>query len=129
MPEEKYDVLESMVEKLDDMETKLNEQIQKNVVLNKKLSESVAETVFNDVSEGLAVSQKDKLATLAESVEFGSEEEYHQKLVTLRESYFPRNSGGAANETENLTEEANFAEATSPSMNAYLRALSNVTKK
>ena len=129
MPEEKYDVLESMVEKLDDMETKLNEQIQKNVVLNKKLSESVAETVFNDVSEGLAVSQKDKLATLAESVEFGSEEEYHQKLVTLRESYFPRNSGGAVNETENLTEEANFAEATSPSMHAYLRALSNVTKK
>jgi hypothetical protein len=129
MPEEKYDVLESMVEKLDDMETKLNEQIQKNVVLNKKLSESVAETVFNDVSEGLAVSQKDKLASLAESVEFGSEEEYHQKLVTLRESYFPRNSGGAVNETENLTEEANFTEAASPSMNAYLRALSNVTKK
>jgi hypothetical protein len=129
MPEEKYDVLESMVEKLDDMETKLNEQIQKNVVLNKKLSESVAETVFNDVSEGLAVSQKDKLATLAESVEFGSEEEYHQKLVTLRESYFPRNSGGAVNETENLTEEANFNETTSSSMNAYLRALSNVTKK
>jgi hypothetical protein len=129
MPEEKYDVLESMVEKLDDMETKLNEQIQKNVVLNKKLSESVAETVLNQVSEGLAVSQKDKLASLAESVEFESEEEYHQKLVTLRESYFSRNAGGAVNETENLTEEADFSEATSPSMNAYLRALSNVTKK
>ena len=130
MPEEKYDVLESMVEKLDDMETKLNEQISKNIALNNKLSESVAQTVFNDVSEGLAVSQKDKLATLAESVEFESEAEYHQKLVTLRESYFPRNSGGAVNETENLTEEANFQEVTSsPSMDAYLRALSNVAKK
>jgi hypothetical protein len=130
MPEEKYDVLESMVEKLDDMETKLNEQIQRNIALNQKLGESVAQTVFNDVSEGLAVSQKDKLATLAESVEFESEAEYHQKLVTLRESYFPRNSGGAVNETENLTEEANFQEvASSPSMDAYLRALSNVAKK
>jgi hypothetical protein len=130
MPEEKYDVLESMVEKLDDMETKLNEQISKNIALNNKLSESVAQTVFNDVSEGLAVSQKDKLATLAESVEFESEAEYHQKLVTLRESYFPRNSGGAVNETENLTEEANFQEVSnSPSMDAYLRALSNVAKK
>ena len=130
MPEEKYDVLESMVEKLDDMETKLNEQIQRNIALNQKLGESVAQTVFNDVSEGLAVSQKDKLATLAESVEFESEAEYHQKLVTLRESYFPRNSGGAVNETENLTEEANFQEVTSsPSMDAYLRALSNVAKK
>ena len=130
MPEEKYDVLESMVEKLDEMEEKLNEQISKNIALNNKLSESVAETVLNTVSEGLAISQKDKLATLAESVEFESEAKYHQKLVTLRESYFPRNSGGAVNETENLTEEANFQEVTSsPSMDAYLRALSNVAKK
>lgn len=130
MPEEKYDVLESMVEKLDEMEVKLNEQISRNVALNKKLSESVAETVLNDVSEGLAVSQKDKLATLAESVEFESEADYYQKLVTLRESYFPRNAGIPSNETENLSEEANFQEVTSsPSMDAYLRALSNVAKK
>jgi hypothetical protein len=130
MPEEKYDVLESMVEKLDEMETKLNEQISRNVALNKKLAESVAETVFNDVSEGLAVSQKDKLASLAESVEFESEADYYQKLVTLRESYFPRNAGVPANETENLSEEANFQEVNhSPSMDAYLRALSTVAKK
>jgi hypothetical protein len=130
MPEEKYDVLESMVEKLDEMEAKLNEQIQRNVALNKKLSESVADTILNHVSEGLAVSQKDKLASLAESVEFESEDDYYQKLVTLRESYFPRNAGIPANETENLTEEANFQEVThSHSMDAYLRALSNVAKK
>ena len=130
MPEEKYDVLESMVEKLDEMEAKLNEQIERNVALNKKLSESVADTILNAVSEGLAVSQKDKLATLAESVEFESEDDYYQKLVTLRESYFPRNAGIPANETENLSEEANFQEVNhSPSMDAYLRALSTVAKK
>jgi hypothetical protein len=130
MPEEKYDVLESMVDKLDDMETKLNEQIQKNVVLNAKLAESAADRILTQVSEGLAVSQKDKLETLAESVEFESENDYYQKLVTLRESYFPRNAGNPANETENLTEEANFQEVThSRSMDAYLRALSTVAKK
>ena len=130
MPEEKYDVLESMVEKLDEMEGKLNEQIERNVALNKKLSESVADTILNHVSEGLAISQKDKLATLAESVEFESEDDYYQKLVTLRESYFPRNAGIPANETENLTEEANFQEVNhSRTMDAYLRALSNVAKK
>jgi hypothetical protein len=130
MPDEKYDVLESMVEKLDEMEEKLNEQIQKNIVLNNRLSESVSETVFNSVSEGLAVSQKDKLATLAESVEFESETDYYQKLVTLRESYFPRNASISVNETESLTEEANFQEVShTPSMDSYLRALSNVTKK
>jgi hypothetical protein len=130
MPEEKYDVLESMVEKLDEMETKLNEQIQRNVALNAKLAESAADRVLNQVSEGLALSQKDKLASLAESVEFESENDYYQKLVTLRESYFPRNAGVPANETENLSEEANFQEVNhSPSMDAYLRALSTVAKK
>jgi maltodextrin utilization protein YvdJ len=130
MPDEKYDVLESMVEKLDEMEEKLNEQIQKNIVLNNKLSESVSETVFNSVSEGLAVSQKDKLATLAESVEFESETDYYQKLVTLRESYFPRNTSISVNETESLTEEANFQGVShTPSMDSYLRALSTVAKK
>ena len=130
MPEEKYDVLESMVQKLDDMETKLNEQIERNIALNGKLSESAADRIFGEVSEGLAMSQKDKFATLAESVEFESEENYRAKLVTLRNSYFQEHAGAPADETENLSEEANFQEVIhSPSMDAYLRALSNVAKK
>ena len=130
MPEEKYDVLESMVQKLDEMETKLNEQIEKNISLNKQLGESTAETVFNRVCEGLAVSQKDKLQSLVENVEFESENDYYQKLVTLRESYFPRNAGTPANETEEtLTEEAAPMEEVSSTMDAYVRALSTVAKK
>jgi len=130
MPEEKYDVLESMVQKLDDMETKLNEQIERNIALNSKLSESAADRIFGEVAEGLAMSQKDKFATLAESVEFESEENYRAKLVTLRKSYFPEHASAPADETENLSEEANFQEEIhSPSMDAYLRALSNVAKK
>ena len=62
IPEEKYDVLESMVEKLDDMETKLNEQIEKNVSLNKRLAESVADGIVDQVSEGLAQTQKEKIS-------------------------------------------------------------------
>ena len=130
MPEEKYDVLESMVQKLDDMETKLNEQIERNIALNQKLSESSADRIFGEVAEGLALSQKDKFASLAESVEFESEANYREKLVTLRKSYFPEHASAPADETENLTEEANFQEVNhSRSMDAYLRALSNVAKK
>ena len=130
MPEEKYDVLENMVQKLDEMETKLNEQIEKNIYLNKQLGESTAESVFNRVCEGLAVSQKDKLESLVENVEFESENDYYQKLVTLRESYFPRNAGTPANETEEtLTEEAAPMEEVSSTMDAYVRALSTVAKK
>jgi SHS2 domain-containing protein len=88
IPEDKYDVLESMVEKLDDMETKLNEQIDKNIGLNKRLGESVATGILESVSDGLAATQKEKLASLAESVEFESEQKYREKLEVLKESYF-----------------------------------------
>lgn len=84
IPEEKYDVVESMVDKLDEMEGKLNEQIERNVALNRRLAESVADVIFADISEGLALSQKDKLSSLAVNVEFDSEENYREKLVTLR---------------------------------------------
>ena len=73
IPEDKYDVVENMVTKLDEMETKLNEQIERNVGLNKRLAESTADGIVSQVAEGLALSQKEKLTTLAESVEFESE--------------------------------------------------------
>ena len=104
IPEEKYDVLESMVEKLDDMETKLNEQIERNVGLNKRLAESVSDNILDQVSEGLASTQKEKLASLAESVEFESEETYREKLETLKESYFTSKSQAPKAKTETLSE-------------------------
>jgi hypothetical protein len=129
IPEEKYDVLESMVEKLDEMETKLNEQIERNINLNKRLSESVADRIFDEISEGLAVTQKEKLASLAESVEFGSGTEYREKLETLKESYFPSRVVAPMATTETLSEGVDIIpEYHSDSMNAYLRTLSNVAK-
>jgi hypothetical protein len=129
MPEEKYDVLESMVEKLDEMETKLNEQIEKNVSLNKRLAESVADGILDQVSEGLAVTQKEKLASLAESVEFESEEEYREKLETLKESYFPSKSKSPNAKSESLSEQVDSSpESVSGSMAAYLKTLSAFSK-
>jgi len=125
IPEDKYDVLESMVEKLDEMETKLNEQIEKNVSLNKRLAESVADGIFEQVADGLADTQKDKLASLAESVEFESEEEYREKLETLRESYFPSRVVSPSARTETLSEGLEATpESYSDSMAAYLKTLS-----
>ena len=127
IPEEKYDVLESMVEKLDDMETKLNEQIEKNIALNGRLGESVADGILSSVSEGLASTQKEKLASLAESVEFESEESYREKLETLKESYFTSQVSPTA-KSENLSEgvdSAEGAESHSNAMNAYLKSISS----
>jgi hypothetical protein len=125
IPEDKYDVLESMVEKLDEMETKLNEQIDKNIGLNKRLAESSAQDVLTQVSSGLAETQKEKLASLAESVEFESEEEYREKLETLRESYFSRTAPAAKTQsTQTLSEGVDITDAaTSPTMETYLRSL------
>ena len=130
IPEDKYDVLESMVEKLDEMETKLNEQIERNILLNNRLSESVADRIFDEISEGLAVTQKEKLASLSESVEFESETQYREKLETLKESYFPSKKVSVEAKTETLSEGVDVApEFHSDSMNAYLRTLSAVAKK
>ncbi len=132
IPEEKYDVLNSMVEKLDEMEGKLNEQINKNVALNKRLAESTSDVILADVSEGLAVTQKDKLASLAESVEFDGEDNYREKLVTLRNSYFPANPGAPKQQTENLSEGAETGHqqpAVTGSMESYLKAISRSVKK
>ncbi len=131
--EEKYDVLNSMVDKLDEMENKLNEQIDKNVALNKRLSESTADVIFEDVSEGLADTQREKLASLAENVEFESETDYREKLNTLKESYFPTKSSTPKSTSENLSEEVSTDEVASqdvsPSMQAYLDTLSRSAKK
>jgi hypothetical protein len=128
IPEDKYDVLESMVEKLDDMETKLNEQIEKNIQLNQRLAESVADGIFDEISEGLAATQKEKLASLAESVEFESEEEYREKLEMLKESYFPANKAPKAH-TETLSEGVDHStETISGPMANYLRTLQAVAK-
>ena len=131
IPEEKYDVIESMVDKLDEMEGKLNEQIEKNVALNKRLAESVSDVVFAEVTDGLAQTQKDKLAGLVDNVEFESETAYREKLNTLKESYFPTKTA-QRNTAENLTEETGSTDYTSsvtPSMEAYLKTLTRVSKK
>jgi len=126
IPEDKYDVVESMVNKLDEMETKLNEQIERNVSLNSRLAESVADGIVSEVAEGLALSQKEKLAQLAESVEFESEESYREKLVTLKESYFGQKVQKETSEKV-LNEEA--APDYSGTMAQYMSILNQVAKK
>ena len=131
IPEDRYDVIENMVDKLDEMEGKLNEQIERNVALNRRLAESVADVIFADVAEGLALSQKDKLASLAENVEFDSEANYREKLVTLRESYFPSYTSAQRDDSETLSESTDV-QSQQPQvdgrMATYLQTLGRVAK-
>ena len=126
IPEDKYDVVENMVDKLDEMESKLNEQIEKNITITKSLSEATADGIVSEVSEGLSSTQKEKLASLAEGVEFESEESYKEKLETLKESYFK--AAPKRSDSEVLNESAATPDV-SGSMAAYIQALSHATKK
>ena len=126
IPEDKYDVVENMVDKLDEMESKLNEQIEKNITITKSLSEATGGNILSDVSEGLSTTQKEKLASLAEGVEFESEQSYKEKLETLKESYFK--AAPKRSDSEVLNESAASPDVTG-SMAAYIQALSHATKK
>ena len=122
IPEDKYDVLSDMSEKLNEMETKLNEQIESNVELNKAIGTYTKNGIIGEISEGLAQTQKEKLASLAEGVEFVSEESYRQKINTIKENYFPSTK---ASSSEDLVEKQQvIAEDLAGPMASYAAALS-----
>ena len=130
VPEEKFNLLDGMAEELNDMETKLNEQIDTNVSLNKRIGEFVKMEIVNECATGLAETQKEKLASLAEGVEFETEEDYRKKVETIKESYFTRKAEVAETTTE-PTEEATaplVEETTSSTMSKYVDQIARWSK-
>jgi antitoxin component of MazEF toxin-antitoxin module len=129
VPEEKFNLLDGMVEELDDMEAKLNEQIDTNIALNKRIGEFVKMEIVNECAVGLAETQKEKLASLAEGVEFETEADFRKKIETIKESYFTRKAETAAavEPTEEVSEP--LVESTvSGSMSKYVDALARWSK-
>ena len=129
VPEEKFNLLDGMVEEIDDMEAKLNEQIDANVALNKRIGEFVKMEIVNECAVGLAETQKEKLASLAEGVEFETEEDFRNKVETIKESYFTRKAETAAavEPTEEVSEPL-VEETVSGSMSKYVDALARWSK-
>ena len=123
VPEEKFNLLDGMAEEIDDMEKKLNEQIDANVALNKRVGELVKMEIVTECAAGLAETQKEKLASLAEGVEFETEEDFRKKIETIKESYFTRKE---ATEVADPTEdkgETLVEDTTSTTMSKYVDAL------
>ena len=97
IPEDKVSVVEELGSKVAELETKLNEEINRNVHLNRTLGESKQFEVLVNACDGLTDTQAEKLKTLSEGVEFTSEGEFAKKIKTLRENYFPIQSTGEGN--------------------------------
>lgn len=123
VPDEKVDVLEGLSEDLCKMEERLDEQVKRNIELQNRLDESSKQVIVNLVSEGLADTQKEKLASLAEGVEYTTEEEFSKKLTTIKESYFTKESVTKA-EVADETPVEGSSDDVSPAMAAYINAMS-----
>ena len=126
IPEEKVSVIEELGSRVEELEEKLNEEIDRNVELTKVLSESTKESVLHDMTEGLTATQAEKLKSLAEGVEFVNADTFATKVQTLRENYFP---SGVKAQTELDTiipgteGQTMIAEESNTPMSKYVRAL------
>ena len=126
LPDEKVDLVDDLQSQLNKMESKLNESIEENVGLSKKVGGYIKNGIVTEIAEGLSLSQKEKLVSLAEAVEFENEESFKAKVSTLRESYFSTKP-----EKTTVTEDVqveNAPEAGS-SMDAYSQAIARWAKK
>lgn len=127
VPEEKYNVLDDLTSQVKELESKLNEQIEKNVVLSKDANELQRASLVVSVSEDLADTEKEKFASMAENVEFDSAEKFAEKLETIKESYFPKTKIEEATSTDEVDSVAANIPAdagTSDAMAAYTAAIS-----
>ena len=131
VPEEKYNVLDDLTGQVKDLESKLNEQIEKNVNLSKDVSESKRESLVASVSEDLADTEKEKFSSMAENVEYDSAEKFQEKLETIKESYFPKTKIEEAtsnDEVDSVAANLPVDTGTSDAMAAYTAAISKDLK-
>jgi len=122
LPDEKVDLVDEMTKQLDTMESKLNEQIEENVGLAKEVGSYIKNGIVNELSEGLSLTQKEKLQSLAEAVEFSDEDAFRDKVNTLKESYFSTKPAAAEEKSDEVTIEG--GEIAGDAMSAYATALS-----
>jgi len=127
VPDEKYDILGTQSEKIDELEAKLNEQIEKTAAMKKQNDQLVRESVFAEVASDLADTEVEKFKSLAEDVDFTDEDSFRGKLDTLKESYFPK----ATTIAESVDSETDGSEAfdTTGAMAAYMAAISKNVKR
>jgi hypothetical protein len=128
VPVEKVDLVDELAGKVEELESKLDEEIQRNVDYKKALIESVKVEITRDVCAGLTETQFEKIKTLAESVEFSTEEEFKEKIETIRENYYP--SGvKKANVTQLHEQVEDGSEKQTTSADPYVASVVNAISK
>ena len=124
VPDEKYNVLEDQASKIEELEKKLNESIEKNVELNKSNGELKRQDIIDETSEDLADTAKEKFNKLAEEVEYSNEDDFRTKVKTIKESYFGKKEVKQNDEIDNVAAGESSNEDLSNAMAAYAAAIS-----
>ena len=127
VPAEKVDLVDELATKVEELETSLNEEIERGIQTKKSLVEARKNEITHVVCEGLTSTQVEKIKTLAESVEFSTEDEYRNKLETIRENYFP--SGTKRADEKQLHEELGDADDKKVSSDPFVNAVANAISK
>jgi len=124
IPDERFDMLEAAATQADEMESRLNEEIEKNVALTQQVNELSQNEILLDVASDLADTEVEKFSELAESVEYENSDDYRLKLETIKDSYFPK-----ATINEEVEAAPNYDAETSGTMAAYMTAIGKVQKR
>ena len=124
VPDEKYNVLEDQANKIEELEKKLNEQVNKNVEQNKAIGSLKRQDIIDEMSSGLADTAKEKFNKLAEEVEYSNENDFTTKVATIKEAYFGKKVETSGNEIDNVAEGSSQPEDLSNAMAAYTAAIS-----
>ncbi len=126
IPEEKVDLVDDLFEKVEELESKLDESINTNVEVKQELAKFKKEEVLRSVSEELAETEKEKLTKLADGIDYENDDQYQEKLEVLKENYFPKSSDSPqtiSEEVENTETEENTEEIVDPSISHYVNAM------
>ena len=124
VPDEKYDVLEDQASKIEELNKKLNEQIESNVKLNSEIGKLTRKDIVAEVASNLTDTNKEKFSKLAEEVEYSNAEEFKKKVLTIKESYFTTKEISSKSEIDNVAEGETTQVDLSSSMTAYAAAIS-----
>ena len=124
IPDERFDMLEAAATQADEMESRLNEEIEKNITLTTQVNELSKNEILLDVASDLADTEVEKFSELAESVEYENSDDYRLKLETIKDSYFPK-----ATINEEVEAAPNYDGETSGTMAAYMTAIGKVQKR
>ena len=131
VPEEKYNVLDDLTNQNKKLEDKLNEQIEKNVELSKKVSDADRATIVAEISDDLADTETEKFEKMAENVEYESADKFREKLETIKESYFPKSKieeTASKDEVDSVAANAPTLESNTDAMAAYTAAITKNIK-